>query len=297
MAINTIEYGAVFQKELDKQILEGSTSGWMEENAGQVIYNGGKEIKIPTVSTQGLADYDRDTGYSAGAVTFTYETHRMEQDRGRRFRIDAIDVDETAFALSAANVVGEFQRTHVIPEIDSYRYSKLASLAEIRSEYTPDSEDVLSELTSQMGEIMDIIGDEGEVVVVISRPVYDTLLASPEILKTVEVGSFKQGEVDFEVKLLNGACIIPVPSARMKTEYTFHSGADGGFAPTADAEDINWIICPKSAPIAVSKTDNVKIITPESNQFADAWDIDYRKYHDLFLPGKKREVVAVSVKG
>lgn len=57
-----------------------------------------------------------------------------------------------------------------------------------------------------------------------------------------------------------------------------------------------WVvICPKSAPIAVSKTDNVKIITPEANQFADAWDIDYRKYHDLFIPDNKKSVIAVSM--
>ena len=296
MAINTIEYGAVFQKELDKQILEGATSGWMEENAGQVIYNGGKEIKLPLVSTQGLADYDRDTGYSTGAVTFTYETYRMEQDRGRRFRLDAIDVDETAFALSAANVAEEFQRTRVIPEIDAYRYAKLASFAKIKSEYTPDADDILSELTADLGKITDITGGEGEMVVIISRPVYDTLLSSPEILKTIEVGNFKQGEVDFEVKFLNGACLIPVPSARMKTAYNFNSSDEGGFTPAANAKDINWLICPKNAPIAVSKTDNVKIIAPENNQFADAWDIDYRKYHDLFLPKNKQNVVAVSTR-
>ncbi len=44
-----------------------------------------------------------------------------------------------------------------------------------------------------------------------------------------------------------------------------------------------------------SKADNVKIITPEANQFADAWDIDYRKYHDLFIPDNKKAVIAVSL--
>ena len=58
----------------------------------------------------------------------------------------------------------------------------------------------------------------------------------------------------------------------------------------------SWgLICPRTAPVAVSKTDNVKIITPENNQFADAWDIDYRKYHDLFVPDNKKAVIAVSV--
>lgn len=59
--------------------------------------------------------------------------------------------------------------------------------------------------------------------------------------------------------------------------------------------EVNWLICPRTAPIAVSKTDNVKIITPEVNQFADAWDVDYRKYHDLFVPENKRAAIAVSV--
>lgn len=58
---------------------------------------------------------------------------------------------------------------------------------------------------------------------------------------------------------------------------------------------VNWLICPKSAPVAVSKTDNVKIITPELNQFADAWDVDYRKYHDLFIPENKKSAIAVSI--
>ena len=60
---------------------------------------------------------------------------------------------------------------------------------------------------------------------------------------------------------------------------------------------VNWLICPKSAPVAVSKTDNVKIIAPEVNQFADAWDVDYRKYHDLFIPDNKKAAIAVSVAG
>ncbi len=52
MAINTIEYAKIFQKELDKQVVQAATSGWMEANAGQVIYNGGDEIKIPQMGLQ-----------------------------------------------------------------------------------------------------------------------------------------------------------------------------------------------------------------------------------------------------
>ncbi len=292
---NTIEYARVFQKELDKQVIEGSTSGWMEENASQVIYNGGSEIKLPKMSLQGLGSYSRGDGYVSGAVTYAYETFSLTQDRGRRFRIDAVDVDESGFGLAAANVAAEFQRTKVIPEIDAYRYSRLAAAAGIRETYTPDKSTVMSALLAQLGAVRDVTGDEGDVVIAMSRPVYDKLLMSGEISYAVETADFKQGELEFSVKTINGVPVIPVPSARMKTAYTFKGDGDGGFSPASGAKDINWIICPKSAPIAVSKTDNVKIITPEANQFADAWDIDYRKYHDLFIPDNKKAVIAVSV--
>ena len=40
-----------------------------------------------------------------------------------------MDIDETGFVTTAAAVMGEFQRVHVVPEIDAYRISKLASTA------------------------------------------------------------------------------------------------------------------------------------------------------------------------
>lgn len=68
----------------------------------------------------GLADYDRQEGYTDGAVNLKYETKTMTQDRGRRFTLDAMDVNESNFVATASSVMGEFQRTHVVPEIDAY---------------------------------------------------------------------------------------------------------------------------------------------------------------------------------
>ena len=51
-------------------------------------------------------------------------------DRGTSFLLDAMDVDESNFMVSAANVTSEFQKDQVVPEIDAYRYSKLAAYAE-----------------------------------------------------------------------------------------------------------------------------------------------------------------------
>ena len=60
--MNFLDYVTNFQNELDKQVVQGCTSGWMEQNSGQVKYNGGNEIKIPSMTMDGLGDYDRDEG-------------------------------------------------------------------------------------------------------------------------------------------------------------------------------------------------------------------------------------------
>lgn len=126
---NTIQYATILQNSLDKQIIQEAVTGWMDANAGQVKYNGGKEVKIPQLSMDGLANYDRnaESGYTKGSIKFEYKTYEMTQDRGRKFQLDAMDVDETSFVLQATTIMGEFQRTQVAPEIDAYRLSKLAS--------------------------------------------------------------------------------------------------------------------------------------------------------------------------
>ena len=86
MAINTLATATLFMTQLDKIAVQEATTGWMDANAGQVIYNGGSEVKIPKMSVQGMGDYDREAGYQRGSVTLEYETRKMTQDRGRLFQ-------------------------------------------------------------------------------------------------------------------------------------------------------------------------------------------------------------------
>ena len=302
MAINTLEYAKVFMTTLDKQLLSGATSGWMEPNADKVIYNGGAEVKIPKITTSGLGDYDRDGGFKKGAVTLAYETMTMTQDRGRTFHLDAMDVDETNFVASAGHVMGEFQRTKVIPEIDAYRYSTVAAKAEEKGKVTTGTitvDNVLSMLLGDIAKIRDEVGDDTELVISMSGLISPLLEQAKDLQKKIDVSNFKKGEVDMKVKSIDSCPIITVPSARMKTEYLFKDGEtegqeDGGFAATETAKNINWIIMPRTAPIAVSKTDVTRIFDPMTNQAAHAWKIDYRKYHDLWIPENQLAAVLVN---
>nr|DAO33183.1 MAG TPA: major capsid protein [Caudoviricetes sp.] len=303
MAINTLQYSQQFQTVLDAQMLAGATSAFMEANAGQVKYDGGDTVHIPEVSMQGLAKYDRDEGFNQGSVTLKFNPYKMTQDRGRTFQLDSMDVNETNFVATAGTVMGEFQRTQVIPEIDAYRYSKISALAtaenKVTTGFTPAVATILEKLEAEITEIQDVVGEEEGLIIVMSTKLRAILNNADKFNRYLNVAEFKNGSVNTTVKSFNDTPILGVPSARMKTAYVFNDGKTanqqaGGFKADTGAKDINWIIMPQRAPIAVSKTDKVRIFTPELNQKADAWKIDYRKYHDLWIPKNRFAAIRVN---
>ena len=296
---NVLEYSKIFQPSLDKQVVQESTTGWMEANANLVRYNGGNEVKLPNILMDGLADYDRANGFVGGDVTLEWKTYALTQDRGRTFSIDAMDVDETNFVVTAGTVMGEFQRTMVVPEIDAYRYSKLATLAiganQTRSiAITPDN--IVDELLADLNGMEDVIG--AKEVVITMNPILAGQLAKAG-KDYISKAMLAKGALSVEVQSFNDNAIVKAPSKLLKTAFVFNDGTTdgqeaGGFVADADALDINWLISTKDAPIAISKTDKVRTFSPDTNQKADAWKVDYRKYHDLWVPANKLTSIYVN---
>lgn len=313
MAVNTIAYATLFQEALDKQAVAKLTSGWMDANAGQVIYNGGKEVKIPKISMDGLGDYDRSKGFADGAIVLEYETKTMTMDRGRTFMLDSMDVNESNFVANATNVMGQFQATKVVPEIDSFRYSKIASLA-IEATVAEGSTSVLATggntitasnvlelLKADIAAIQDIVGGDVPLVISMSALISSILDQSDKFNKYICSCDFQKGDIQTKVQSIDNIPIIKVPSARLKTAYEFYDGKTsgqtaGGFKVSATAKNINWMITPLTAPIAVNKTDKVRIFDPDTNQDADAWKLDYRKYHDLWIMDEALKLCRINIK-
>ncbi len=284
---NNLEFATILQTELDRQMLAESTTGWMDQNAGKVIYNGGANIKVPTINMDGLADYDREKGFPAGSVTLSYQDYTMTQDRGRTFMLDAMDINETNFIANATNVAAEFQRLHVIPEVDSYRYSKLAAIAKAGGRMVGGTaitaDNIYGMLLDDIAAVQDAVGSV-QLVITMSTLTAALMSKSKELSRSLDLVDFSRGEIQTKVKGIDGNAILSVPSARFKTEYLFKDeAAGGGFAPTDAAKNILWQIYPRTLPIGLCKTDKLRIFEPDTNQTADAWKIDYRKYHDLLV--------------
>lgn len=305
MAINTIATAILFQQNLDKAAVQQARTGWMESNAGKVIYKGGKEVKIPKLNMDGLGDYDRDNGFNGGSVTFAYQTKEMKHDRGRSFSIDEIDVDETSFVVTASTIMGEFQRTKVVPEIDATRIASLATMAmgvaddkQVEYGYTPVKTTIVDKIKLGIKKIREE-GFEGDLICYVTYDV--AMLVSQFYGEKLSAATFAINGVDTRVPAIDGVPLVEMTSNKMVTKLKFNDGKtegqkQGGFEKDADGLDLNFLIIAKEAPIAVSKTDNMRIFDPNTNQKARAWAMDYRKFHDIWVPDNKLPGLFANIK-
>ena len=271
MSINSIE----------KMFAQKSATGFFADNALATKFVGAKTVIIPDVDFEGLADYDRDTGFSKGAINVSNTSYTMAMDRARSLQIDREDMDETGIANLAGKILGEYVRTKVVPECDAYVLSKLAGLAVTRSNTIDgNTSKPFKALCELINEVQAVAGYDEELVAFVDSYMYAALQNSTEISKMITVSDFKQGDLSLKVKSINGVALIPVVSERMKTAYDFGTN---GFKPAEKASEIYMLVCPKSAAHLVKKTENMRIFTPEQNIDADAYKFDYRIYYDVFV--------------
>lgn len=291
MSINSIETAVKYSNELDKLFAAKSITGFFADNTFAKKFVGAKTVMIPDVDFQGLADYDRDNGFSRSAITVSNTPYTMAMDRARSLQIDREDMDEAGIAALAGKVLGEYVRRKVVPECDAYVLSKLAQVA-IGNTQTVDMTDEkpFEALNKLINEVRNVVGYEEELVAFINSNVYPLLMGSAEISKSVVASDFKKGDVNTEVKSYNGVALIPVVSGLMHSDYNFKNDAAGGFEKVGTVDTL-ILICPKRAVHLVKKTETMRIFTPEQNLEADAYKFDYRIYYDAFV--KKSEAPTI----
>ncbi len=284
MPINSLETASRYSEELDTLFAQKSVTGFFADNALKTKFVGAKTVLIPTMTFSGLANYDRENGFSNSPVNIASTSYTMSMDRARSLQIDREDMDESGIANLAGKVLGEYVRTKVVPECDAYVISKLAGLAKTRANLiNGDVTKPYEALCSLINEVQSKVGYDEELVAFVDSGMYAALQNSTEISRLICISDFKQGDVNLKVKSINGVALIPVVSERMKTGYTFVSNQAGGFVPLDNSREVYMLVCPKSGAHLVKKTEQMRIFTPEQNIDADAYKFDYRIYYDVFV--------------
>lgn len=290
MSLNLESISIKMTDELDKAVVQKPVTGFMADNNLRGKFVGTKTVMIPEVSISGLGDYDRDTGFVSGTVAVSAKPFTLAMDRGRSFQLDREDNDESGIADLAGQIMGEFVRTQVVPEVDAYVLSKLAGFAYGAGQVVSNnySSDAYKILTQAIANVQNAIGYDEELVAFVDGVMLSNLQNSEELSRHLVVNDFKKGELNTKVTSFNGVTILPVPNSRMKTAYEFYDGTTegqeaGGFAPAENAKNIGLLLVPRRAASLIKKTEQVRCFDPAHNLKADAWKMDYRLYYDVVI--------------
>lgn len=246
------------------------------------------EIVYPQISVSGLGDYDRNSGYTTGAVDLKWKTATFNYDRGTRISVDVMDNEESrnlAFGMAGATLM----REKAAPEADAFAFATLAALDGI-SKATgtiADASQFLDALLTAWSEM-----DEDEV------PQEQRILyATATLLNSVmALDTTKSREIlgKFAVKKA-------VPQARFYTAIEMLDGKSSGeelghYKKATSAADINFMIIHKPAVIKFDKHIASNIIPAETNPDADADIIKYRKYGLVEAYANKRAGIYLNSK-
>lgn len=296
--LNTLEFRSQLTNELDKALVQKSVTSAFLDNGFASKFVGTKTVLIPDISFVGLGEYDRAEGFPEGGITVDHKPYTLEQERGRRFYFDREDYDEVGIAGLSGQVMGEFVRTKVAPEVDAYCLSKLATLASKNDPVTGDEANgSYAILSDAIKKAQDAAGYDEELIALCDSEFYANLMKTPELTRSINIDNFKKGEISTKIRKLDECWLMPVPASRMQTAFTFldgvkgTDGAEGGFEPRrADAEkgieaakSVGCIVLPKKVAKLVKKLEKIRVFNPDTVQQKDAWQFDYRIYYDMFV--------------
>lgn len=293
MATNNIELvnaqtaivDEIYQNEAVTKVLEAPTE--------LVRYAGGKSFQIANMALTGLGDYSRVNGYPEGGVTLEWKTYEFTNDRGTRFSVDRMD-NEESFGIVASRLNGDFTRDYLVPEVDAYRFAKIANKAGKTVAANLDKDTAIDAIDEAMVTLTDNKVPLSRAILFVTPRT--ALAINKNITRSVGNG---EGAVNNIVNSYNNVPVIVVPQDRFYTgiELLPGTGEDQfGYEKAADAKEINFILMDKSASVNIGKLSMLKYFSPDVNQKKDAHQWDYRLYHESFVFDNKKAGIYVHTK-
>ena len=302
---NIINYAAIFNRILDEKFYILPRTMWMEDTNPGIVWEGGKEVKIPKLGMDGLGNMN---GYKApsGDLTLAWETKQLQWYRGRNFSIGRYDVDETNFALTVGNALRVFLNQHVIPEIDCLRIAAAAQGAVSYGKVTVQasngitSANILEKLLADIATVQDAIGENEQLYIQISTSMKSLLEQSTQITRYLNVKDFAVRSATLRLEAINDQYLIGTPSKYMHSVFGLNDGATagqtvGGVTFANLGPNINWLIAARPAVDAIARPQINKVIDPDMNQDGEYWKIMFSVYHGNWIMENKGDGLLVNI--
>lgn len=279
-------------------------------NNGRYRWVNAKTIEIPSISTTGRVNANRDTiAFAQRNYENAWETKTLTNERKWSTLVHPKDVDQTNMVTTIANITQVFNEEQKFPEMDAYTISKIyhdwtTSITgdAAHGAYVGKTADTTALTTTSILGVFDqlMLNMDNARVPANGRILYVTheiksMLKNAQIDANNTLGrsiSVENGPnaIDRRISRLDEVQVIGVPATLMKTLYDFTSG----WAPATTAAQINMMLI---HPLAV--------ITPVSYTFSrldapsamsEGKYVYYEEsFEDVFILNKKADAIQFNI--
>ena len=314
MEMAKLNYATEYQRALEQAFPYALYFGklYSTPNNNRFRWINAKTIEIPSISTTGRTNADRDSiGTAQRNYNNAWETKTLVNERKWSTLVHPKDIDQTNMVTSIANITQVFNEEHKFPEMDAYTISKIyydwtTSIAGDAAHGAYEGktarttaltvDTILAEFDAMM------LAMDNARVPVTGRVLYVTnevksmlknaqIAEGQHIARNLDVQS-NNGNIDRRVNRLDEVEVIAVPSELMKTKYDFSD--INGWKPASDAKQINMVLILPTAVItpvsySFSKLDEPSALTEGKYYYYE------ESFEDVFILNKKADAIQFNI--
>ncbi len=287
-----LNYATNYQQALDQAWPYVLNYGalYATPNNNRYKWTGAKTIEVPTISTKGRVDADRDTislaqrNYDNSMTPLTLANFRKWSTL-----VHPQDIDETNFTTTIANITQVYNEEQKFPEMDAYCVSKIysdwAALGKTANTTVLTEENVLDVFNTLMLEMDNKRVQQGGRILYITPEVKRMINMNKQIIKAVEV-SRASGRINTDVTGIDQVQIVSVPPELMGTVYNFTQGWEKG----AGWQQINMMLIHPLSVITPVKYSFSQLDPPSAG--SEGKYVYYEEsYEDVFVLKNKADAI------
>jgi len=270
-------------------------------NNGRFRWINAKTIEIPSISTTGRVNANRDS-ISLAQRNFdnAWEPKTLTNERKWSTLVHPKDIDQTNMVTTIANITQVFNEEHKFPEMDAYCSSKIyndwiaTKDTDTDELHTADTtiltkENILSVFDSLMLKMDNRrVPSNGRILYVTYEVLY-ILKEAEKISRSMDITSGPNA-IDRRVNRLDQVEIIGVPSTLMRTAYDFTQD----WAIEEGAGQINMMLIHPLAVITPVSYEFSKLDAPSAG--SEGKYIYYEEsFEDVFILNKKSDAIQFNI--
>ena len=253
-----------------------------------------KTIEIPSISTTGRVNADRDTvAFAQRNYDNAWETKTLTNERKWSTLVHPMDIDQTNMVTTIQNITQVFNEEQKFPEMDAYTVSKIYADWTAQGHTADTTALTVSNILAVFDQLM-LNMDNARVpangrILYVTHEVKKMLNNADKVSRSIDVTSGPNA-IDRRVNRLDEVQVVGVPATLMRTLYNFTNG---------------WQIASGAGQINMFLVHPVAVITPVSYTFSrldepsalseGKYTYYEESFEDVFILNKKSDAIQFNI--